>query len=215
MELTRKQQVRLLVILLAAIVAIALYRRLTAEPPRTQPLTYTRGMTATAPVRRGSAAAGPKADAITVFLARRAEPFPGVRRDLFQMGVSSATRTKPVTRPVPTVTLPTVTVPPVPVKSPEEIAADSARADLSRFRFLGYLTDRDSSLFLSKDGELFIVKSGDTVLKNYRIKDSGKDFVVLQDTVTKVEVRVELTGDGSGSDEQAPQQRPPYPRRRP
>jgi hypothetical protein len=38
------------------------------------------------------------------------------------------------------------------------------------------------------------VKSGDTILKNYQVKTVGKDHVVLFDTITKVEVRVELTG---------------------
>jgi len=83
------------------------------------------------------------------------------------------------------------------VKTAEEIAADLARTDLSKFRFLGYLTDKDSSLFLSKEGELFIVKKGDAVLKSYQIKAVGIDHVVLYDTVTKVEVRIELSG-GAG-----------------
>ena len=60
----------------------------------------------------------------------------------------------------------------------------------------GYLTDKDSSLFLSKEGEQFIIKSGDTVLKSYQIKAVGKDHVVLHDTVTRAEVRIELTGSG-------------------
>jgi len=96
-----------------------------------------------------------------------------------------------VSKPVTTVTLPTATAP---VKSPEEIAAEMAKADLSKFRFLGYLTDKDSSLFLSKEGELFIVKSGDVVQKTYQVKSVGKDHVILLDTVTKVEVKIDLTG---------------------
>ena len=32
------------------------------------------------------------------------------------------------------------------------------------------------------------------MLKNYKIKDAGKDYVVLLDTVTLVEVRIELSG---------------------
>jgi hypothetical protein len=114
---------------------------------------------------------------------------------------------KPAT-PGPAVPLapPAPPVPAPPVKTPEEFAADAARLDLSRFRFLGYLTDRESSLFLSKDGELFIVKSGDTILKNYKVKETGRDFVVLLDSVTRVEVRIELSG---GSDQGAKPS--PYP----
>ena len=82
----------------------------------------------------------------------------------------------------------------VPVKTPEQIAEEMARADLVRFRFLGYLTDKDNTLFLSKDGELFIVKSGEKVSKSYKIKEATKDYVILYDTITRVEVRVELSG---------------------
>jgi hypothetical protein len=116
-------------------------------------------------------------------------------RDIFRMSAPEpAGKRKPVV--AQSATIITQPVSTVPVKTAEEVAADLARADLSKFRFLGYLTDKDSSLFLSKEGELFIVKSGETVLKNYQIKAVGKDHVVMQDTVTKVEVRIELTGSG-------------------
>jgi len=82
----------------------------------------------------------------------------------------------------------------VSVQTQEETATDLARADLFCFRFLGYLTDKDSSLFLSRDGELFIVKCGDTMLWSYQVKTAGKDHVILLDTITKGEVRIELTG---------------------
>ena len=137
---------------------------------------------------------------MSVFLERRGEKFPGVARDIFRME-NPAPRPKGV-----------VSTPPVHVKKPEEIAAESAQAaalaaqaaaqaaaetarlDLSKFRFLGYLTDQDNMLFLSKDGELFIVKSGDQVLKNYKVKEASKDYVVLLDTITRVEVRISLSG---------------------
>jgi hypothetical protein len=95
-----------------------------------------------------------------------------------------------------TATITTQPVSTVPVKTGEEVAADLARADPSTFRFLGYLTDKDSSLFLSKEAELFIVKSGDRVNTGYQIKTVGKDHVVLHDTVTEVEVGIDLTGSG-------------------
>ncbi len=193
MALTRQQEKKLLAGLLAALVLLVLYRVFGAEPPRTRPLVYTKGMTVSTPVRMSRAAeGGGSADPLALYLERRSERYPGVSRDLFRMQNPEPVR-KPKPRPKPVVTAPTPTVP---VRSPEEIAADQARADLSRFRFLGYLTDKDSSLFLSKDGELFIVKSGDRVLKNYEVKSVGKDYVILYDTITKVEARIELTGGG-------------------
>ena len=194
MVLTTQQEKKIAVALFAVLAALVLHRMVSVEETKTAPLTYTQGMKVSSPVRKGLAAPGGASDPLLVFLERRVEKYPGVARDLFRMGgTGGPVKKKPalITMPVATVTIPTSTIP---VKTPEEIAADMARADLSRFRFLGYLTDKDSSLFLSKDGELFIVKSGDTMLKRYQVKAAGKDHVVLFDTITKIEVRVELTG---------------------
>jgi hypothetical protein len=199
MALTREQEKKLLVVLLVALAGLAGYRTFTGEEQKIAPLTYTRGMVASSPVRKGLATPS-GTDTLTAFLERRTERYPGVSRDIFRME-NPAPKPKPVPKPPetpPVVTLPTPTVP---VKSPEEIAREEARADLGKFRFLGYVAERrDSSLFLSKDGELFIVKSGDALIKSYRVKEAGRDFVVLQDTATKVEVRVDLSGS-----EQTPQ----------
>jgi len=196
MQMTKQQEARVLWVLLAVLGGLVLYRSLGGDQPRTAPLTFTPGMTVSSPVRRGIVSSGPGADPVSLFLTRRVQRYPGVVRDIFHLTADAPVRTpKVATTPAVTVTMPTPTAP---VRSPEEIAADAARADLSRFRFLGYLTDKDSSLFLSKDGELFIAKSGDLVLRTYKVKTAGKDHVVLYDTATKVEVRLELTGSGEG-----------------
>jgi hypothetical protein len=203
MAFSKQQQKIILSVLVAVLLLAVIYRFVTDEKPKTAPLTYARGAVAAAPVRRGLSSPAASSDPLAVFFARRHEPFPGVNRDLFRMENPAPKRqpapVAPVAPPPPT----------APEKTPEELAAEAARADLSKFRFLGYLTDRDRSLFLSKEGETFIVKSGDRVLKNYTIKDAGKDYVVLFDTVTQVEVRIELSG--SGPDPAAPPQ--PQPQR--
>jgi len=199
--LTQEQEKKLLAGLVAALVILIVYRFQTAEKPRTAPLTYSRGAVATSPVRTGLQTPAAAADPLQVFLVRRKEQYPGVVRDIFRME-NPAPKAK--VKPVPVAVLPPPP-PPVPVKTPEELAAEASRADLSKFRFLGYLTDKDSKLFLSKDGELYIVQSGDTVLKNYRVKEAGKDYVVLMDSATRVEVRVELSG-GSDPASQKPRQ---------
>jgi len=193
MILTKTQQQKALVALAAVLALLIAYRILSADKPQTAPLAYAPGAVASSPVRPGlSSRSGTGADPLAVFLERREEKFPGVLRDIFRME-NPAPRTKP-TPTIVVVSAPVPTLPLVPVKTPEEIAEDLARADLSKFRFLGYLTDKDNTLFLSKEGELFMVKSGDKVLKNYRIKEAGKDYVLLFDTITKVEVRVDLSG---------------------
>ena len=71
---------------------------------------------------------------------------------------------------------PTIIVPVIPEKTPEQLAAEAAQADLSKFRFLGYLTDKESSLFLAKDGETFIVRSGDYRAQELPGEGGGQGF---------------------------------------
>lgn len=191
MAFTRGQQKIILGVLITVLVLLNIYYALTQEKPKTAPLTYAPGAVATSPVRVSSRAGG--ADPLNVFLERREEKYPGVLRDIFRME-NPAPKVKPLPKPA-IVVAPTPTMPPVPVKTPEQIAEETARADLFRFRFLGYLTEKDNTLFLSKDGELFMVKSGDMLLKSYKVKESTKDYVILYDTITRVEVRVDLSGE--------------------
>ncbi len=188
MTFTKEQQKITLVALIVLIALVNGYNFMIGGKPKTAPLMYERGAVASSPVRQGLLSRGSGADPLNVFLERHDERYPGVARDFFRMENPAV---KP--KPAPIVVLPPAP-PPVPVKTPEEIAAEASRADLSKFRFLGYLTDKENSLFLSKDGELFIVKSGDRVLKNYKVKEASKDFVVMLDTITRVEVRIDLSG---------------------
>jgi hypothetical protein len=236
MTFTPEQQKKILIALASALALLIVFRIATSEKPKTAPLTYTPGAAAGSPVRQGLMSRTAGTDPLNVFLAQREEKFPGVARDIFRMR-NPAPKPKPAPPPPPP--------PPPPVKTPEElaaeaaaqaaaeaariaaereraaaeakrVAAEAARADLSKFRFLGYLTEKDNTLFLSKDGENFIVKRGDKVLKSYKIKETGKDHVILFDTVTRVEVRVELSG-GENSPQNSPQnpqpQQPPQPPR--
>lgn len=200
MTLTREQQKKVFGVLAAVLALLVLYRLMSAEKQKTAPLTYRPGSVAASPVRTGLSSPAAGTDPLLIFFAKREEKFPGVARNIFRMANPAP---KPKAVPLPMGPAP----PLVPEKTPEEIAAETSRADLAKFRFLGYLTDKENSLFLSKDGELFIVKSGETVQKNYKVKEAGKDYVLLVDTVTRVEVRIELTGGAAGAD-QGSQQRP-------
>jgi hypothetical protein len=216
MKLTRAQQQIVLTVLVALLVLINGYYYLKGEKPKTAPLTYARGATAASPVRRGPSSRSAGADPLNVFLERRREKFPEVVRDVFLME-NPAPKPKALPKPVP---------PPVHVKTPEEIAAEAAqaaldaakaateaaaqaaRADLMKFQLLGYLTDKDSTLFLSKEGELFTVKKGSKLLKSYKVKDASKTHVILLDTITGVEVQLELQGGETPPQQGSPQQLP-------
>jgi hypothetical protein len=194
MKLGPEKEKKALAVLSAVLTLLIVYRIATSEKPRTAPLAYPRGSVARSPVREGLMTASPASDPLNVILVKRQEKFPGVSRDIFRMeNPAPKPKPQPVIVALPTPTLP----PPVPEKTPEQIAAENARADLAKFRFLGYLTSKENTLFLSKDGELFIVKTGDNLLTSYKVKEAGKDFVVLLDTATHVEVRVELSGGES------------------
>ncbi|HTG02207.1 MAG TPA: hypothetical protein VK654_16625 [Nitrospirota bacterium] len=199
MNLSREQEKKVLIAALGLLVLLVFYRIMTAEKPRTAPLTFPSGAVARSAVRQGLASGDPGTDPLNVIIARSEERYPGMRRDIFRMANPA-----PKPKPAPVVLPPAQ--PPVPVRTPEEIAADAARADLAKFRFLGYLTDQDNTLFLSKDGELFIVKAGQRMGKSYQVKEAGKDFVIIMDTETHVEVRADLSGS-----EGPPQTRPVQP----
>jgi hypothetical protein len=188
MHLTPEHQKKLLIALLVVLVMLIIYRVLTGEKPETAPLTYAPGAVASSAIRPGLSSRTGEADPLSVFLRQREEKYPGMARDIFK---TANTDPKPKPKPV---TAPTLTVPPVPVKTPEEIAAELAKADLMKFRYLGSMTDRESTYFLSKDGESFIVKNGDTVQKGYKVKEANKEHVILFDTVTRVEVKLDLAG---------------------
>lgn len=205
MAFSKEQQKTALIASIAVFILLNGYHFLTREEPKTAPLAYPRGAVASTPLRQGLQARAGGTDPLSLFIERQRQSYPGVSRDIFRMERPAA---KPVTSPAPTV----MTAPPLPAppeRSPEEIAQDRARADLAKFRYLGYLTEKDSTLFLSKDGELFIVKIGEMVLNAYKVKETNKDAVVLLDTATGVERRVELAGDGS--QQQQPQPAPLRP----
>jgi hypothetical protein len=192
MNLSQAQQKNLLIVLVVALVLLIGYQMMTVEKQKTMPLTYQRGAVASSPVRQGRLSSRLSGeDPLNAFLERRGQKFPGVVRDIFRME-------NPAPKPKMVASHVTAT-PPVHIKSPEEVAAEAAqaaaqaaRADLMKFQFLGYLTEKDSTLFLSKDGELFIVKRGDTIMKSYKVKEGTKNYVVLLDTITGVEVRLEI-----------------------
>jgi len=191
-----------LIVLVALIVLINGYYYFTGEKPKAAPLTYSRGAIAVAPVRQGLSTRMAGADPLNIFLERRSEKYPNVVRDIFRME-------NPAPKPK---ALPPPVAPPPPVKTPEELAAEAAQAaaaaaraaadaaaqaarmDLMKFQFVGYLTEKESTIFLSKEGELFIVKKGSKLLKSYKVKETGKNFVILQDTITGVEVQLDLPG---------------------
>jgi len=199
-KLTAQQEKKFLAIVLALLVALISYRMVTNEKPKTAPLAFPPGSVARSSVRQSSIDAPSNADPLSALFAHHAERYPGVSRDIFKMENPA-----PKSKPALVIIAPPPPPPSPPQRTPEEIAADVSRADLAKFRFLGYLTAKENTFFLSKDGELFIVKSGDRFHKTYQVKKATNDAVVLLDTITGVEMRIDLSG---GEPQQLPTQQP-------
>jgi hypothetical protein len=87
--------------------------------------------------------------------------------------------------------------PPVPVgpsgPTPEELARQAGRQELSQYRYLGYLVrgGRDEA-FLSKGKDLHIVKAGETIDQHVLVKAIAPTGVTLQETASQVEHTVAL-----------------------
>ena len=85
-------------------------------------------------------------------------------------------------------------VPPGPTA--EEVAAQAAQAELTQFRYLGYLSRQGrQEAFLSKGKDLHIVKAGDTIEQRIHVKTVSPTGVALQETKTQVEKTVLLAGE--------------------
>ena len=85
MTLAPEQEKKLLIALAALFMILVLYRMVTAEKPRTAPLTYLPGSVATSPVRSGITAATNGTGPVAGFIERRNEKLPGVKRDILRM----------------------------------------------------------------------------------------------------------------------------------
>jgi len=171
----------LLVALLGIWVVIVVYQWGTPEKQKRVPLTYTK-------------------DSLAIETNQKEGEVLTLRLDLLEKSREVKWRKpKNIFRPIkiykPTTT---TTLPPIPevyLPSPEEIAAEKARQDLSRFKVLGFLNKGEyQEVFLSKDGELFIVRQGDMIQNRYRLKalyqEANREGVILLDPNTNVEVTI-------------------------
>lgn len=81
--------------------------------------------------------------------------------------------------------------------TPEELAAQAARAELAKFRYLGFLSrEGRDEVFLSNGKALHIVKAGETIEQRVLVKAVTSTDVTLQETRSQVEKKVLLAGDG-------------------
>lgn len=95
---------------------------------------------------------------------------------------------KPITPPLPP-------KPEIKVPTPEEIAIEKSKAELKKFKYLGFLNKGGiNEAFLSKDNELVSVKKGEIIRGRYLVKEITPNTVIIQDNETQIEEVVSLSG---------------------
>ncbi|BCS53667.1 type II secretion system protein PulP [Geobacter sp. SVR] len=133
--------------------------------------------------------------ALRLDLLDREQPaFKGYRRNIFNPVFSDeakiarqrAAAPKPVTPPPP--------VPkPAPVPVPPPVMPEPPRRELARFTFLGFLKkDGHRTIFLTKDGEIVLVRKGDRFAGRYQATSITDQALTITVTDTGEEIVIPL-----------------------
>ena len=183
----RDRKTTVLVVLAAAWLGLIAYRIATHEPPRTVPLTYAKGATASPTTAR-------MADArlrVRVDLLNPPRASVEAPRNLF----APITVYLPPPPPPPPAPPPPVPPPPPPPPTPEELAAQRARAELAQYRYLVYLRrgGRDVA-FIARGTDLFQIGRGEALVGGIVLKDVTPSYVILIEPQTQIELTVALSG---------------------
>jgi hypothetical protein len=184
----KDRKVALLALLVAGWLALLGYRVLTHEPPKTAPLIYARGATAS------PAAAKVSDPALRVKVELLDSPRAAVDspRNIFAP-VQVYLPPPPPPPPAPT---PAPPPPPPPPPTPEELAAQAARTELGQYKYLGYVEGGGRGrAFLSRGKDLFTVARGESLVGGILLKDLTPSYVVLVDPPTQIELTVPLSGN--------------------
>jgi hypothetical protein len=180
-----------LLILLSVLALIIIYRIVSYEKPKTAPLKYVKGKAIIKPEEITARNADKKGGA-------------GLRLDLLNKKIGDSVQiTKNIFAPFytlpPPPKKPLVPLPPpkpeIKVPTPEEIAVEKAKAELLKFKYLGFINKGGiNEIFLSKDNELIATKKGEVVKGKYLIRDATPNSVIIQDKDTQIEQVVNLSG---------------------
>lgn len=174
--------------LIALWAALIAYRVATHEPPRTAPLKYTEGATASPTGARGQ---DPQLH-VKVELLEAPRDTVDAPRNIFAPVVVYVPPPPPSPLPPPP---PSPPPPPPPPPTEAELAAQRARAELAQYKYLVFLSrgGRDQA-FVSRGTETFTVGRGDPLVGGVILKDLTPSYIVLHHTDTQLELTVALSG---------------------
>jgi hypothetical protein len=160
-----------------------------------------------------AAATSPKSTAIRVdvgLLNKPVEPY-RVAKNIFAPVYTKPVLEKPLHQSkkpgdaVVTVTPLPPLPPPPPPKSPEEIDAENAREEMRKVKVLGFLKRKQrTDVFLSLGNSNYIVGKGEVITKDYYLEDVAKDYVMVSDRKTGVQVKIPADFSGKNSKNMPP-----------
>ncbi len=181
----RKKQ--LLGVLLVAWALLIVYRVATQEEPKRVPLKYVKGQTVS---RDQVVPRTPSGMAVQLDRLKDRATVPLKHsKNIF---ASLQTFIAPPPPPPPSPPPP----PPPPPPTPEELAREQARQELSHFRYLGYLNKGpgQDQAFLARERELFIVGKGEIVSGSIYLKEVTSSYVILQEKNSQLEITLTISG---------------------
>lgn len=119
----------------------------------------------------------------------RAQPLPRAeeesdepRRDLFRLksAMVAALRDAPA---------------PVPVKTPQQLEEEAARAELAQLKLVGVVFRGDQrQAFLARGGETFLVQAGAKIGSRFTVEDIAADSIRVKDPASKVTATIPISG---------------------
>ena len=169
-----RQKLSLFILLILLVVAIAYAFFRTPQQKKVDRLKYSPGaLPATAPVNTAIKADDTKLH--LELLDDKTASFSGFKRNIFRLAPLKPKVTIPPPPPPPTSAPPTPPPPPPPPGKGE-----LARAEMAKFKFLGFLKkDNRKTIFLSRNNEILLVKKGDKIAGQFEVADITEEFLTI------------------------------------
>ncbi|HBG08058.1 MAG: type II secretion system protein PulP [Geobacteraceae bacterium GWC2_58_44] len=127
--------------------------------------------------------------------------FTGFRRNIFSPIFSEELKVPPF-KPLPPPPRPVqapapapapLPAPPPPPPSPEQVAAQLADSELSKFTFLGFLKKNgEKTVFLSSNNEIFLAKKGSKLGQKFQVADLTDDAITIRSVAGGREIVIPL-----------------------
>lgn len=204
-----EQQKQLVMIGLMGLCALAVvWRVLGTEEPAHVPLKYVSGQAGPREASGGQAGSGLRPAGVDQLLpghAKATHEFKKPKNIFAPLNMreeQAETAGKPVARgggrrPLGSVVPASAVAAPPPPPSPEVLAAQAARDELGRYRYLGYLNRQGrNQAVLAKEQKLHIVWTGETIEGRVMVKAVTSTAVTLQEVSSQVEQILQLQSEG-------------------